>query len=37
MDGFTVVLWAVRLGFLVLLYLFWRTFFRHSGDFAEEL
>jgi ABC-2 type transport system permease protein len=32
-----VVLTAVIVGSVVLLYLFWRTFFRHSGDFAEEL
>ena len=32
-----VVLAGVVAGSLVLLYLFWRTFFRHAGDFAEEL
>src|SRR6266568_5612174 len=32
-----VVLAGVIAGSLALLYLFWRTFFRHSGDFAEEL
>ncbi len=32
-----LVLAGVVAGSLVLLYLFWRTFFRHSGDFAEEL
>lgn len=32
-----ILLGAVAAGSLALLYLFWRVFFRLSGDFAEEL
>jgi ABC-2 type transport system permease protein len=32
-----MVVGAVAVGSLVLLYLFWRQFFKLSGDFAEEL
>jgi hypothetical protein len=32
-----IVLGGVTVGSLVLLYLFWRHFFKLSGDFAEEL
>jgi ABC-2 type transport system permease protein len=32
-----MVLGAVTVGSVVLLLLAWRTFFRHSGDFAEDL
>jgi hypothetical protein len=32
-----VLLGAVAVGSIALFFLAWRTFFRMSGDFAEEL
>jgi hypothetical protein len=32
-----IVIGAVAIGSVFLLYLFWRHFFKLSGDFAEEL